>query len=65
MQNIFNVTSIFGDYSNKEIVIETNFAVDKATVTKKTVKVVTAESGTIVIYKLSTNENKIIITLKE
>lgn len=65
MQSIFNVTSIIGNYSNKIITIETNFAVDKTTVTKKTVKVVTAESGTIVIYKLSVDDNKIIITLKE
>lgn len=65
MQNIFNITSIFGNYSNKTITIQTNFTVNKETVIKKTVKVITAESGTVVIYKLSTDDNKIIITLKE
>lgn len=65
MQSVFNVTSIGGDYSNKTITIVTNFTVDETTVNKKNVKVVDADSGTIVIYKLSTDKNNIIITLKE
>lgn len=65
MQSVFNVTKIVGDFSNKTITIITNFAVDKTTVNKKNVKVVTSESGTIVIYKLSVEKENIIITLKE
>lgn len=65
MQSVFNVTSIVGDYSNKTITIITNFTVDETTVNKKNVKVVDADSGTIVIYKLSTDKKNIIITLKE
>lgn len=65
MQSIFNVTSIIGNYSSKEITIITNFTVDPDTVNKKNVNVCEASSGTIVIYKLSSADNKIIITLKE
>lgn len=65
MQNIFNITSIVGDFSNKSITIETNFSVDSTTVNKKNIKVINASSDTIVVYKLSVDDNKIIITLKE
>lgn len=65
MQSIFNVTSITGDYANKKIIILTTFTVDSTTVNKKNVNVCEASSGTIVIYKLSVEDNKIIITLKE
>lgn len=65
MQNVFNVTSITGDYSNKTIIIKTNYLVDESTVNKKNVKLINASSGTAVIYKLSTDKDKIIITLKE
>ena len=65
MQNVFNITSIVGDYSNKTITIQTNYIVDETTVNKRNVKVVDASSGTVAIYKLSTDKDKIIITLKE
>lgn len=65
MQSIFNVTSIYGEYTNKKITILTNFTVNPETVNKKNVNVVDASSGTVVIYKLSVDDNKIIITLKE
>ena len=65
MQSVFNVTSIVGDYTNKSITIQTNFAVDKDTVNKKNVKVVDASSGTTVVYKLSVDKKNIIITLKD
>ena len=65
MHSVFNVTSIAGDYSNKTITIQTNYIVDETTVNKQNVKLVDASSGTTVIYKLSTDKNKIIITLKE
>lgn len=65
MQSVFNVTSIVGDYTNKRITIETNFAVDKDTVNKRNVKVVDALSGTTVVYKLSVDKKNIIITLKD
>lgn len=65
MQNVFNITSIVGDYSNKTITIQTNYIVDETTVNKRNVKVIDASSGTVAIYKLSTDKDKIIITLKE
>lgn len=65
MQNVFNITTVTPDYSNKQIVIQTNFRVDKDTVTKKNVSVTSAESGITVVYKLSVDEDKIIITLKD
>ena len=65
MHSVFNVTSIAGDYSNKTITIQTNYIVDESTVNKQNVKLVDASSGTTVIYKLSTDKDKIIITLKE
>lgn len=65
MQSIFNVTSIYGEYTNKKITVLTNFTVNPETVNKKNVNVVDASSGTVVIYKLSVDDNKIIITLKE
>lgn len=65
MQSVFNVTSIVGDYTNKSITIQTNFAVDKDTVNKKNVKVVDASSGTTVVYKLSVDKKNIIIILKD
>ena len=65
MHSVFNVTSIAGDYSNKTITIQTNYIVDETTVNKQNVKLVDASSGTTVIYKLSTDKDKIIITLKE
>lgn len=65
MHSVFNVTSIAGDYSNKTVTIQTNYIVDESTVNKQNVKLVDASSGTTVIYKLSTDKDKIIITLKE
>ena len=65
MHSVFNVTSIAGDYSNKTITIQTNYIVDESTVNKQNVKLVDASSGTTIIYKLSTDKDKIIITLKE
>lgn len=65
MQSIFNITSVTPDYSNKQIEIKTTFRVDKDTVNKKNVSVVSAESGIAVIYKLTVNEDKIIITFKD
>lgn len=65
MHSVFNVTSILTDYTNKLITIETNFTVDPDTVTKKNIQVNAASSGTTVLYKLSTDDNKIIVTLKE
>ena len=65
MHSVFNVTSIAGDYSNKTITIQTNYIVDESTVNKQNVKLVDASSGTTVIYKLSTDKDKIMITLKE
>lgn len=65
MQSVFNVTAITPDYTNKKIVVETNFTVDPDTVNKKTVQVISASSGTTVIYKLSVDNDKIIITLKD
>lgn len=65
MQSIFNITSVTPDYSNKQIVIQTTFRVDKDTVNKKNVSVTSAESGITVVYKLSVDEDKIIITLKD
>lgn len=65
MQSIFNITSIYGIYTNKTITILTNFTVNPDTVNKKNINVINASSGTVVIYKLSVDDNKIIITLKE
>ena len=65
MQSIFNITSVTPDYSNKQIVIQTTFRVDKDTVNKKNVSVTSAESGITVVYKLSVDEDRIIITLKD
>lgn len=65
MQHVFNVTSVTPDYPNKQIVVQTNFRVDKDTVNKKNVSVTSAESGITVVYKLSVDEDKIIITLKD
>lgn len=65
MQNVFNITSVVGDYSNKTITIQANYIVDETTVNKKNVKVVDASSGAVVIYKLSADKDKIIITLNE
>lgn len=65
MQDVFNITSIVGDYSNKTITIQANYIVDETTVNKRNVKIVDASSGAVVIYKLSTDKDKIIITLKE
>lgn len=65
MHNIFNITSVTSDYSNKQIIIKTTFRVDKDTVNKKNVNVTSAESGIAVIYKLSVDEDTIIITLKD
>lgn len=65
MQSVFNITSITGNYTDKTIVIQSNYFVDESTVNKQNVKIVDASSGTVVIYKLSTDKDKIIITLKE
>ena len=64
-RSVFNITAITPDYSNKQIVIKTNFKVDADTVKKKNVKVIAASSGITVMYKLSVNGDKIIITLKD
>ena len=65
MQSLFNVTSIDTDYSNKQIIIKTTFSVEPKTVNRKNVEVATASSGTAVIYKLSVDDDKIIVTLKD
>lgn len=65
MQSVFNILNIVGDYSNKSITIETNFAVDETTANKKNIKIIDASSNTIVVYKISVKDNNIIITLKE
>ena len=41
-RSVFNITAITPDYSNKQIVIKTNFKVDADTVKKKNVKVIAA-----------------------
>ena len=64
MQSIFNITAVTPDYSNKQIVIKTTFKVDPDTVNRKNVQVIAASSGITVIYKLSVDDDKIIITLK-
>lgn len=65
MQSLFNVTSIDTDYSNKQIIITTTFTVEKKTVNRKNIDIVAASSGTSVIYKLSVDDDKIIVTLKD
>lgn len=65
MQSLFNITSIEPDYSNKKIVIVTTFAVEKKTVNRKNIELIDASSGTAAIYKLSVDDDKIIITLKD
>ena len=64
-RNVFNITAITPDYSNKSILIKTNFKVDPSTVKKKNVQVIAASSGITVTYKLSVEDDKIIITLKD
>ena len=56
MQSIFNITSITPDYTNKLITIKTTFKVDPDTVNRKNVQVISASSGTTVLYKLSWRE---------
>lgn len=65
MQSIFNITSITPDYTNKLIIIKTTFKVDPDTVNRKNVQVLAASSGTTVLYKLSVDDDKIIITFKD
>lgn len=65
MQSIFNITSITPDYSNKLITIKTTFKVDPDTVNRKNVQVISASSGTAVTYKLSVDDDTIVITLKD
>lgn len=65
MQSIFNITSITPDYTNKSITILTTFKVDPDTVNRKNVQVMSASSGTTVLYKLSVDDDKIIINLKD
>ena len=65
MQSLFNVTSIDTDYSNKQIIITTTSTVEKKTVNRKNIDIVAASSGTSVIYKLSVDDDKIIVTLKD
>lgn len=65
MQSLFNITSIEPDYSNKKIIIVTTFAVEKKTVNRKNIELIDASSGTAAIYKLSVDDDKIIITLKD
>lgn len=64
MQSLFNVTSIDTDYTNKQIIIKTTFSVEPKTVNKKNIEIVDASSGAAVIYKLSVDDDKIIVTLK-
>ena len=65
MQSIFNITSITPDYTNKLITIKTTFKVDPDTVNRKNVQVISASSGTTVLYKLSVDDDKIIVNLKD
>lgn len=65
MQSLFNITSIDTDYSNKKIIITTTFSVDETTVNRKNIELVTASSGAAAIYKLSVDDDKIIVTLKD
>ena len=65
MQSIFNITSVTPDYTNKQIVILTTFKVDPDTVNRKNVQVIAASSGTTVTYKLSVDNDKIIVNLKD
>ena len=65
MQSLFNVTSINTDYTNKQIIIKTTFSIEPKTVNKKNVEIVSASSGAAVIYKLSVDDDKIIVTLKD
>lgn len=65
MQSLFNVTSINTDYTNKQIIIKTTFSIESKTVNKKNVEIVSASSGAAVIYKLSVDDDKIIVTLKD
>lgn len=65
MQSLFNITSIDTNYSKKQIIITTTFTVDETTVNRKNVELVTASSGINVVYKLSVDDDKIIITLKD
>ena len=65
MQSLFNVTSINTDYTNKQIIIKTTFSLEPKTVNKKNVEIVSASSGAAVIYKLSVDDDKIIVTLKD
>lgn len=65
MQSIFNITSVEPIYSQKMIVIQTTFRVDETTVNRKSVQVLTASTGTTTLYKLSVDNDKINITLKD
>ena len=64
MQSLFNVTAISTDYSNKQIIIDTTFSIAPKTVNRKNVEVIAASSGTAVTYKLTVDDDKIIVTLK-
>ena len=65
MQSLFNITAISTDYSNKQITIDTTFSIAPKTVNRKNVEVIAASSGTAVTYKLTVDDDKIIITLKD
>ncbi|MGL4877988.1 hypothetical protein [Paraclostridium dentum] len=65
MHNVFNVTSVSSDYTNKQIIIQTNFTVEPSTVNKKNIQISSASSGTTVIYKLTIDNDKIIASLKD
>lgn len=65
MQSIFNITAITPDYTNKKIVVKTTFTVDPDTVNKKNVQVIAASSGITVTYKLTVDNDKIIIILRD
>lgn len=65
MQSIFNITSVEPIYSQKMIVIQTTFRVDETTINRKNIQVLTASSGTATLYKLSVDNDKINIILKD
>lgn len=65
MHSLFNITAMTTDYSNKQIIIDTTFSIAPKTVNRKNVEVISASSGTAVIYKLTVDDDKIIVTLKD
>lgn len=65
MYNVFNVTHVTTDFTNKLVNIKFNFSVDSSTVNKKSVNIIDTSSGLPVTYKLNVKEDVVTIILKD